>query len=124
VFQAQTSIGAGPVLIKNGVIVNSWAVETWDADSGVGPTSNNPRSAIGFTNDSRLLFFVCEGRNMTPSTPGLTLLEVAELLLEIKCTELLNLDGGGSSCMLINGLQTIKPSDGSQRSVVTAIGMK
>jgi exopolysaccharide biosynthesis protein len=36
----------------------------------------------------------------------------------------LNLDGGGSSCMLVNGMETIKPSDGSQRAVVTAIGLK
>ena len=124
VFKAQTSIGAGPVLTKNGVVVNTWEAETWDNISGVGPTANHPRSAIGFTNDNRLLLFVCEGRNQTPSTPGLTLQEVAELLLEIGCIELLNLDGGGSSCMLVNGQQTIKPSDGSQRSVVTAIGLK
>lgn len=123
-FQAQTSIGAGPVLTKNGTIVNTWEAETWDNISGVGPTANNPRTAIGFTADKRILFFVCEGRNQTPSTPGLTLQDVAELLLEIGCVELLNLDGGGSSCMLVNGKETIKPSDGTQRNVVTAIGMK
>ena len=39
-------------------------------------------------------------------------------------TEALNLDGGGSSCMLINGKQTIKPSDGKERSVIDACFIK
>ena len=38
--------------------------------------------------------------------------------------EALNLDGGGSSCMLINGKETIKGTDGKQRTVVTAVGLK
>ncbi len=50
-----------------------------------------------------------EGRNKTESIPGLTLQEVANRLLEIGCSEAINLDGGGSSCMLINGKETIKP---------------
>lgn len=36
----------------------------------------------------------------------------------------MNLDGGGSSCMLVNGQETIKPSDGAQRSVTTAVAIK
>lgn len=35
----------------------------------------------------------------------------------------MNLDGGGSSCMLVNGQETIKPSDGAQRSVTTAVAI-
>jgi len=123
-FYAHTAIGGGPLLIKNGIIYNNWQSELYDEASTIGSTSNNPRTAIGFTGDRQILIFVCEGRYMTPSTPGLTLQEVAELLLEIDCVELLNLDGGGSSCMLVNGIETIKPSDGTQRSVVTAIGLK
>ena len=37
--------------------------------------------------------------------------ETALLLIELGCVEALNLDGGGSSSMLINGKQTITPSD-------------
>ena len=40
------------------------------------------------------------------------------------CTEALNLDGGGSSCMLINGKETIKPSDGHQRAVLDGCFIK
>jgi len=31
--------------------------------------------------------------------------------MSLGCVEALNLDGGGSSCLLINGIETIKPSD-------------
>lgn len=69
------------------------------------------------------LFFVCEGRNQTPNTPGLTLKNVADILLDLGCTEAINLDGGGSSCMPVNGKETIKPSDGKQRSITNAVAI-
>jgi hypothetical protein len=117
------AIGAGPVLIKNGEYKNTWESELFDASSGVGPTINNPRSAIGYTPSGHLIFFVCEGRNKTPNTPGLTLKNVADLLLELGCTEAINLDGGGSSCMLINKKETITPSDGSQRAITNVVAL-
>jgi len=115
------AIGAGPVLIKNGEYKNTWENELFDTSSGIGPTVNNPRSAIGYAPSGHLIFFVCEGRNKTPNTPGLTLKNVADLLLELGCTEAINLDGGGSSCMLINGKETIIPSDGNQRAITSMV---
>lgn len=124
VWNAKTAIGGGPVLIKDGKYVNSYQSELFDAASGVGPTINNPRTAIGITKGNKLVFFVCEGRNMTPDVTGFTLEEVAKIMKSIGCIEALNLDGGGSSCMLINGIQTIKPSDGFQRKIVTGVVIK
>lgn len=117
------AIGAGPLLIKEGVYYNTWEAEMFDALSGVGPEVNNPRSAIGVTASGYLVFFVCEGRNQTPDTPGLTLKDVTDIMLDLGCTEAINLDGGGSSCMLVNGRETIKPSDGQQRKIVTAVAV-
>lgn len=124
VWKAKTAIGAGPVLIKDGKYINSYAEELFDSDSGIGPESNNPRTAIGITKQNQLIFFVCEGRNMTQGVVGFTLNEVAKILQSLGCTEALNLDGGGSSCMLVNGKGTIKPSDGKERSIVTAVSLK
>ncbi|MET0300563.1 MAG: phosphodiester glycosidase family protein, partial [Flavitalea sp.] len=46
------------------------------------------------------------------------LAEEAQILLDLGCQEALNLDGGGSSSMLVNGKPTIKPSDkGNERPV-------
>jgi hypothetical protein len=123
-FKAETAIGAGPVLIKDGEIRNTYEAELFDGESGVAPESSNPRSAIGITSDNRLIFFVCEGRNMTSGVVGYTLAEVANIMNSLGCVEALNLDGGGSSCMLVNGKETIIPSDGSQRSIVTAVAIK
>ena len=124
IWKAKNAIGGGPVLLKNGLYKNTWEAELFDTASGIGPTSNNPRSAIGITGDNRLIFFVCEGRNKTPNVPGFTLEEVAYILRDLGCLDAMNLDGGGSSCMLVNGQETIKPSDGTQRSVTTAIAIK
>ncbi|MCS2866340.1 phosphodiester glycosidase family protein [Bacteroides thetaiotaomicron] len=46
-----------------------------------------------------MIIFVCEGRNMTEGVAGLTTANVAKVMKDVGCTEALNLDGGGSSCM-------------------------
>lgn len=120
VINVHTAIGGGPVLLKNGEIKNHYDKELLE----ISAASSQPRSAVGVTNDKKIIFFVCEGRNMTPSVPGYTTAEVAEIMQSLGCTDAINLDGGGSSCMLVNGKETIKPSDGKQRLVVTAIGLK
>jgi exopolysaccharide biosynthesis protein len=41
------------------------------------------------------------------------------------CYEALNLDGGGSSCLLVNGKETIRPSDsGGERPLPTVFLIK
>jgi len=122
-WKPTAAIGAGPLLIKNGVYQNLWENELFDEASGVGPTYNHPRSAIAYHPNGYLIFFVCEGRNKTANTPGLTLNEVADLLLDLGCSEAINLDGGGSSCMLMNGKETIIPSDGKQRTIPNIVAI-
>ena len=120
-FEAQTAIGGGPVLINDGVFVNSIKEEMFE---GISPDSNQPRTAIGITSDNKMIFFVCEGREMTPGVKGLTTADVAYVLLDLGCVEAINLDGGGSSCMLINGIETIKGCDGNQRSVASTVMLR
>lgn len=123
IWDGITGIGGGPILIKDSVYVNSYEEELFDSASGVGPEANNPRSAIALTSDRKIIFFVCEGRGMTDGVAGLSLEDEANILMDLGSTQALNLDGGGSSCLLINGQETIQPSDGEQRSVVTAISL-
>lgn len=122
-FEAETAIGGGPVLINKGKYANTWADEMFDV-GGVNPTYNNPRTALGVTADNKLIFFVCEGRNMTEGIAGLTTEDVANVLLDLGCVEAINLDGGGSTCMLVNGKEVIKMSDGTQRYVASTVMMK
>ncbi|MBR5856408.1 MAG: phosphodiester glycosidase family protein [Bacteroidales bacterium] len=121
VFAAKTGIGGGPVLLNNGEVVNTWSEEML---SGISPTTTQPRTAIGATPNGQIVFFVAEGRGMTSGVYGFTTGEVANILKNLGCTEAINLDGGGSSCMLVNGKETIQPSDSYQRSIASAVMLK
>ncbi|MBQ7811727.1 MAG: phosphodiester glycosidase family protein [Bacteroidales bacterium] len=123
-FAAKTAIGGGPVLINDGEFTDSYREELFDGTSGIGPDASHPRTAIGVTDDGKMIFFVCEGREMTEGVAGLTTADVADVLLDLGCVEAMNLDGGGSSCMLVNGKETIKVSDGSQRAVASTVMMR
>lgn len=123
-FSAKTAIGGGPLLIDGGKFKDSYVEELFNGISGIGPDSDQPRTAIGITADEKMITFVCEGREMTEGVKGLTTADVANVLLDLGCVEAINLDGGGSSCMLVNGKQTIKVSDGSQRAVGSTVMIK
>ena len=113
-WNMQTIIGGGPVLIQN----NEIKISNNEERKFAGKAVNNPepRTAIGYTKDNKLVILVCEGRS--DSAAGLSLIQLAKILKDIGCVEALNLDGGGSTCMLINGKETNTPSGkGVQRSV-------
>lgn len=120
VFEAKNAIGGSPVLIKDGKIKNTYKEELID----IMADGKHPRTAIGITKDKHLILFVCEGRNMTEGVPGYTTGEVAQILLDYGCTDALNLDGGGSTLMLVNGKEMLKPSDKKQRSVASCVYIK
>jgi exopolysaccharide biosynthesis protein len=114
-WNMQTAIGGGPVLVQNGEISifnNEELLFT-----GKGRFERNPRTAMGYTANGKLIILVIEGRN-AGKADGADLVQEATILKDLGCIEALNLDGGGSSCMLVNGIETIKPSDKTgQRSV-------
>lgn len=125
-FAPETAIGGGPVLLKGGKVVNTWEAEMLYGDGADDkmPEARHPRTAIGVTADGLMILFVCEGRGMTEGVAGMTFAEEAAVLKSLGCTEALNLDGGGSSCLLVEGKETIKVSDGSQRAVASVVVLK
>lgn len=125
-FAPRTAIGGGPVLLKDGEVVNSWEAELFyggGSDNKM-PLDRHPRTAIGVTGDGLIILFVCEGRGMTEGVAGMTFAEEADVLKSLGCRDALNLDGGGSSCLLVQGTETIKVSDGAQRPVSSAVILK
>ena len=88
-------MGAGPVLIKNGRIVNTYTEEVFWG-SGVSNTALDPRSSIGYTNDKHVILLVADGRQAGISA-GASLPQMASVLYDLGCKEALNCDGGGSS---------------------------
>ncbi len=125
-FLPETAIGAGPVLIKGAEVVNTWEAELLYGDGADDkmPRDRHPRSAIGVTADGFLILFVCEGRGMTEGVSGMSFAEEADVMKALGCVEALNLDGGGSSCLLVQGQETIKVSDRAQRPVGSVVIVK
>ncbi len=85
-----------------------------------GEQDRHPRTAMGYTKNGRLIILAIEGRR-PGIAEGATLLHEATMLKDIGCWEALNLDGGGSSCLLVNGKETIKPSDKEGQRPVPAV---
>jgi len=84
-------------------------------------TTRNPRSAVGVTADNRILFVVVDGRR-APTAIGVSYAQMAELMIALGATNATQLDGGGSSTLWgrYYGVAN-RPSDGSLRSVATAL---
>jgi hypothetical protein len=86
----------------------------------------HPRSAVGITADGSLVLATVDGRE-TGVSLGVRLPELAELMLSRGAVTAINLDGGGSSALVIRraGATSLalvtKPSDGVERSVTNSI---
>lgn len=119
-WKMETAIGGGPVLVQNGKVRI-----TNDAERmfmGKAANDLHPRTAMGYTANGKLLILVVEGRN-SGKAEGASLPELANIFLSLGAVEALNLDGGGSSCLLVQGKETIKPSDKEGQRAVPAVFM-
>lgn len=117
-WKMKTAVGGGPVLLQHGKIEIT-NEEELKFSGKTGLTDKHPRTAMGYTSDGRLIIMVIQGRGAEAA--GATLVQEAQLLKDLGCVEALNLDGGGSSCMLINGKPTIKVSDKEGQRPVPAV---
>ncbi|MFM6925579.1 MAG: phosphodiester glycosidase family protein [Ferruginibacter sp.] len=117
-WKMKTAIGGGPVLVQEGHvrITNNEELKF----TGKAINDKHPRTCMGYTSDGYLVIMAIQGR-FPGIAEGATLEQEAKLLLDLGCTEALNLDGGGSSCLLINGKETIKPSDKTGERPVPAV---
>lgn len=106
-------IGGGPSLITGGSIT---------VPDGSFSTDRHPRTAVGFSQDSTLLYlFVVDGRQAGFSV-GMSLFELADYMLSWGVYCGINLDGGGSSTMVVRNQVKNSPSDsGVERSVANAL---
>lgn len=113
-WKMRTAIGGGPVLVQDGLVNVTNEEEQMFVK---GENDRHPRTAMGYTRKRQLIILVIQGR-FPGVAEGATLAEEAKILADLGCIEALNLDGGGSSCVLVNGKETIQPSDkGGQRPV-------
>lgn len=109
-FDIQNACSFGPVLIANGQKMDAVTLE-----SGV-----NPRTAIGQRGDGAIMMLVVDGRQAYSF--GLTYGDCADLLLSYGCINAMNMDGGSSTSMYMNGQLINHPSNqaGGTRYLPTA----
>ena len=113
-WKVKTAVGGGPVLVQKGEIKITNDEERKFGGKAI--NDKHPRTAMGYTADGYLIILAVEGRSKGVAE-GASLTHLAQMLKDIGCVEALNLDGGGSSCLLVNGKETIAPSDKVQRPV-------
>src|SRR5690554_857497 len=106
------AVGAGETLLYNGELKST-------------DTNRHPRTMIGMKEDGTIIMTVVDGRQPDKNMYGASGAEMATILKHYGAVEGYNLDGGGSSTMVIrkNGLFEVmnSPSDGGERSDANGI---
>jgi Phosphodiester glycosidase len=102
------AVGGVPMLLRNGSPVNVCS-----------SCPRNPRTAVGVTASGEILLVVVDGRSRR--SRGATLAEMRNIMRDLGAVTALNLDGGGSSEMVVEGEVVNDPSDGHERHITNAI---
>ena len=106
------------MLVKDGAKSLTWEVERAPKSFA---ESRHPRTAVAKLKDGRVLFVTVDGRQPGVSV-GMTLAELADYLLTLGAVDAINLDGGGSTTMVLDGRVVNTPSDpNGERKVGDAI---
>jgi hypothetical protein len=88
--------------------------------SGPGPFfDRNPRTVVGRTGDGRVVVVVIDGRQ--PSSVGTTMQETADVVHALGLRDAVNLDGGGSTTLSVDGRLANSPSGPAPRPVGDAL---
>ena len=120
-FQSESILGGGPHLIKDGRPLGAGEANT-EGFSGPDFTfKRHPRTAAGTRPDGTIVLVTVDGRQPNVSV-GMTVDELAALMLELGCADAINLDGGGSTTMVVQGRVVNNPSDAAgERPVSDAL---
>ncbi|HWL65753.1 MAG TPA: phosphodiester glycosidase family protein [Actinomycetota bacterium] len=106
------TVGGNPTLVENGSISVQQENDPF--------FTRHPRTGVGSTPDGRILMVIVDGRRPGYSV-GMTPRQFAKLFLSLGADWALNLDGGGSTTMTVNGRIVNRPSDGNERAVSSAL---
>lgn len=111
--------GAG-LLRRGGVALTNWDVERLSGPAFV--QTKHPRTVVGVDRQGFIWLVVVDGRQ--PTSVGMSFSDLQRLADRLELTDALNLDGGGSSTMVVRGAVVNRPSDSTgPRAVSDAIGV-
>lgn len=100
-------VGGTPILIREGEIIEDFSIEKTIQSFIHEP---HARTAVGVLENGHWIFVVVDGWRGFFHSHGLTIPALANLMKELGCVEALNLDGGGSSTMVVNAEVVNNPS--------------
>ena len=110
-------VSGGPYLVKDGQVFVDMTAQKLGAIGG-----KNPRSAIGYTAEDNLVLVAVDGRE--GSSVGMTLMQLARFMKSVGCVQAMNLDGGGSTVMYVNGKVVNNPQQNGGIPISNAIILK
>ena len=105
--RAEAIVGGAGLLIRDGRSVDDWTVEQLTAGF---PETRHPRTLIGTHSDGSVWLITVDGRQPRLSA-GMSLYELRSLASRLGLVQALNLDGGGSTTMWVQGQIVNSPSD-------------
>jgi len=118
-WDIESGLQAGPMIIHKGRknITDVEEAFFWTKIPDI-----HPRSAAGYTKNGKQILLVVDGRQA--DSRGVDLKELAIIMDDLGCEEAINLDGGGSSALVVNGRLLNKPAGLTiQREVMSAIAV-
>jgi exopolysaccharide biosynthesis protein len=129
---AQMAVSGGPTLIQGGRVRVTVKEERFGPDIASGRAA---RTGICFLGGTDVALLTVDGRPRNgraklraagvaaglPHSVGMTLYEFARVMQEIGCRDGINLDGGGSTTMVVQGRTVNVPADGTSRPVQNAL---
>ena len=135
VWNPRYALSAGPLLLKGGrcpfdFTTTSKGGENYMSNYEIlpydifGKTVSPDRTAVGYTKEGRVVFFICDGR--CEKSGGANLVELAQIMKGLGCVEAVNFDGGGSTGMVVCGerMEDYSPASSSgDRAVVSSLGI-
>jgi hypothetical protein len=123
--RALNAVGGRPILLADSAVVPDV-----DTEGNAGFRGLNPRTAVGIDRAGRRLWLAVIDGRQTGYSMGMTLRQTAELMQAVGATRALNLDGGGSSAMVLRDTETgatrtvNRPSDaGGERPVANVLAV-
>ncbi|MCH8275172.1 MAG: phosphodiester glycosidase family protein [Armatimonadetes bacterium] len=110
------AISGGPRLVRDGKPAVNPLRERFPPGFA---SAAHPRTALGVTEHRNVVLAVVDGRSSISG--GVSLEELAKIMIRLGCVDAVNLDGGGSSTLYIAGSIINRPSGGLQRPVANAL---
>lgn len=111
------ALGGGPRLVKDGRVSVAYDWEWFGASFAYRRTS---RSALGITPQGKIILVTVERSGRGNS--GMTLFEVARLMRNLGAVQAMNLDGGGSSTLVVGG-RVVNRAEEAQRGVASMLAV-